>query len=61
MASEETVFDLPTNPEEFGLVLSPADLRSLDFTALEFETIRRALIEYIQLHFPDDFNVFEYV
>jgi len=56
--ADETFFDLPDSPEEFGLSLSPADLNSVDFTALEWNTIRRALIEYTKNHYPDNFNDF---
>jgi len=54
----ETLFQLPVDPEQFGVLLPPADLRRLDFSALEFTTARRALIEYIRTYFPDDFNDF---
>lgn len=56
--ADETFFDLPTDPEEFGVVLEPAKLRRIDFSALEFEEMRRALIEYIKTYFPDQFNDF---
>ncbi|MEM3000613.1 MAG: baseplate J/gp47 family protein [Nitrososphaerales archaeon] len=54
----ETVFRLPTEPQEFGVVLPPAELRRINFSALDFSTIRRALIEYIKSYFPNDFNDF---
>jgi len=54
----ETLFDLPTQPEQFGVVLEPAKLRRIDFSALEYPEIRRALIEYIKTYFPDQFNDF---
>jgi hypothetical protein len=54
----ETFFDLPVDPEEFGVVLEPASLRRIDFSALEFPEIRRALIEYIRTYYPDQFNDF---
>lgn len=56
--SEKTLFQLPTDPEQFSVLLPPADLRRLDFSALEFETARRAVVEYIKTYFPDDFNDF---
>jgi len=57
MASE-TVFDLPNNPEEFGLDLPLSSLRKIDFTALEFDTALRAIIEYTKTYHPDKFNDF---
>ena len=54
----DTFFKLPTQPEEFGVALPPAQLRRLDFSALEFPTLRRALVEYIKTYFPDTFNDF---
>lgn len=58
MATGETVFELPTLPQEFGVVLPPAQLRRINFSALDFTTIRRSLVEYIQSYFPDRFNDF---
>lgn len=56
--TEETVFSLPTDPQEFGIILPPADLRRINFSALDFVTLRRALVEYIKTYFPNDFNDF---
>jgi hypothetical protein len=56
MANE--LFKLPNSPEEFSVVLAPAELRRLDFSALDFATLRRAGIEYIRTYFPNDFNDF---
>jgi hypothetical protein len=36
MADDQTFFDLPTDPEEFGVILDPPNLRRIDFSALEF-------------------------
>lgn len=58
MATEETLFDLPIAPDEFGVLLPPADLRRLRYSALDFETARRANVEYIRTYFPDVFNDF---
>jgi len=58
MTDRETLFDLPSSPESFGVLLPPSELRRLDFSGLDFETARRAIIEYIQTYFPDDFNDF---
>ena len=54
----ETFFNLPIDPEEFGIVLEPATLRRIDFSALEFPEMRRALTEYIRTYYPDQFNDF---
>lgn len=56
--TQETVFALPTNPQELGVVLAPASLRRINFSALDFTTLRRALVEYLQTYFPDIFNDF---
>ena len=53
-----TLFDLPTDPEEIGVLLPPAKLRRVNFSALDFDTARRSIIEYIQTYYPDDFNDF---
>jgi len=53
-----TVFDIPTQPDEFGVVLQPAQLRRLNFSALDYATMRRASIEYIKAYFPEEFNDF---
>jgi hypothetical protein len=53
---EETFFDLPNVPEEFGVKLPAADLRRIDFTALEFDTLVRACVEYIRTYYPNEFN-----
>jgi hypothetical protein len=53
-----TLFDLPISPDEIGVVLEPANLRRLDFSALDFGTMQRAIIEYIKTYFPTFFNDF---
>jgi hypothetical protein len=58
MAQEQVLFRQPNAPEEFGVALAPAQLRRLDFSALDFEMMRRAGIEYIRTYFPNDFNDF---
>lgn len=58
MTTEQTLFDLPISPEEFGVILPPADLRKIDFSGLDFATARRAIIEYIRTYYPDEFNDF---
>lgn len=54
----ETIINVPLEPEEFGVVLPSADLRRINFSALDFVTIRRSLVEYIKTYFPSDFNDF---
>lgn len=56
--TEETLFDLPTDPDGFGLILSPSSLRRINFSGLDYDTARRAVLEYIKTYFPDDFNDF---
>lgn len=56
--TEKTLFDMPNAPEEFGVVLPPAALRRIDYSALEFSTARRAIIEYVRTYYPDIFNDF---
>lgn len=57
-STDTTLFDVPTNPEQFSVLLPAAILRKLDFTALDFPTARRAVVEYIKTYFPNDFNDF---
>lgn len=54
----ETLFELPTDPDQFRVILPPSNLRRLDFSGLDYDTARRAIIEYIRTYFPDDFNDF---
>lgn len=58
MADEKTLFDLPISPEEIGVILPPSNLRRIDFSGLDYDTARRAIIEYIRTYYPDDFNDF---
>lgn len=51
-----TFFELPTKPDGFSVPLVSAELRKLNFSAMDYHTVRRAIIEYLQTHFPDDFN-----
>jgi len=53
-----TVIDLPIAPEEIGVSLPPSRLRRIDFSALDFEALRRSMIEYVRTYFPEDFNDF---
>lgn len=54
----ETLFELPNSPDEFGVLLPPAELRRINFSALDFEMARRAITEYVKTYFPDEFNDF---
>ena len=56
--ARETLFELPTIPDEFGVILSAPELRRIDFSGLEYDTARRAILEYIKTYFPDEFNDF---
>lgn len=56
--NETTLFDLPNTPEEFGVIVPDSKLRRIDFSGLDFDTARRAIIEYIKTYFPDQFNDF---
>lgn len=53
-----TLFDLPNSPDEIGVLLPPPELRRIDFSALDFQTSRRVIIEYIRTYFPLLFNDF---
>lgn len=53
-----TVVSIPIAPEEIGVSLEPAQLRRIDFSALDFEALRRASVEYVRTYFPEDFNDF---
>jgi len=53
-----TLFRLPISPDDFGVLLPPADLRRIRFSALDFTAARRAIIEYIKSYYPNDFNDF---
>lgn len=53
-----TIIATPNMPDEVGVLLPPADLRRIDFSALDFETSRRMQIEYIRAYYPEDFNDF---
>jgi len=53
---QETFFDLPNTPEAFGVKLPEASLRRINFSALEFNNLIRACVEYIRTYYPDQFN-----
>jgi hypothetical protein len=56
--AQETLFDMPNTPEEFGVLLPPSNLRRIDFSGLDYDTARRAMLEYIKTYFPQTFNDF---
>lgn len=56
--ADETLFSLPNAPDEFGVLLPPAELRRINFSALDFEAARRSIVEYVKTYFPDEFNDF---
>lgn len=58
MANGQSYFVLPNQPESFGVVLPQPNLRKIDFSALEFPTMQRALIEYIKTYYGQTFNDF---
>jgi uncharacterized phage protein gp47/JayE len=60
MANEttDTAFVLPQEPEQYGTVLVNSNLRKIDFSGLDFDTSRQAILEYIATYFPNDFNDF---
>lgn len=58
MSTERTLFDLPTDPEQFSVAMASSNLRNINFSALDFQTLRRVQIEYIKTYFADTFNDF---
>ena len=56
--STTVLFEQPNAPQEFGVQLTPASLRNLDFSALDFDTLQRACIEYIRTYYSQNFNDF---
>lgn len=51
-------FNLPTDPKDFSVDLPSSDLRNIDFSALDYDTARRTIIEYVRTYYPNDFNDF---
>ena len=56
--NREFIFEVPNSPEEFGVFLPSPDLRRLDFSALDYQSMLRASTEYIQTYHPTQFNDF---
>ena len=52
------VFEMPNSPEELGVALPQPDLRTLDFSALDYQNMIRSAIEYIRTYYPNNFNDF---
>lgn len=53
-----TEINIPTQPRSFAVDLPASNLRQLDFTALDYETARRSILEYVATYYPNDFNDF---
>lgn len=58
MSLETTLFDLPNDPEQISVLLPPARLRNIDYSALDFSNCLKSIIEYIKTYYPNDFNDF---
>jgi len=58
MSEREYLFETPNSPEEFGVVLISPDLRRIDFSALDYDRMQRAAVEYIRTYYPNNFNDF---
>lgn len=56
--TEAVAFTLPILPESFGVVLPASSLRKIDFSGLDFDTARQAILEYVATYYPNEFNDF---
>lgn len=54
----ENYFRTPADPEGFGVTLPERSFRNIDFTALEFDTLMRAITEYVRTYYRNEFNDF---
>jgi len=54
----ENYFQTPADPEGFGVALPERSFRTVDFTALEFDTLMKAVTEYVRTYYRDEFNDF---
>ena len=54
----ENYFKTPADPEGFGVALPERNLRTIDFTALEFDTLVKAITEYVRTYYRNEFNDF---
>ena len=53
-----TTIIIPPEPLGFATNLPSASFRRIDFTALDYNANRQALIEYIKTYYPNEFNDF---
>jgi len=51
-------FHTPADPEGFAVSTPQRSDRSIDFSALEFDTLMKAIVEYTRTYYRDDFNDF---
>jgi hypothetical protein len=56
ITTDNFIFKVPDSPQEFGVVLAPPNLRNLDFSALDYQAMERAGIEYIRSYFGQSYN-----
>lgn len=56
--SETINFSLPSVPDDFAVSIPTSDLRRIKYSALDYRTSLRAMIEYLKSYYPDDFNNF---
>lgn len=54
----DNYFRTPADPEGFGVALPDRVFRTIDFTALEFDTLMKAVTEYVRTYYRDEFNDF---
>ncbi|MDP1712438.1 MAG: baseplate J/gp47 family protein [Candidatus Nanopelagicaceae bacterium] len=54
----QSYFNLPNRPEELGVLLPSPELRKIDFSALDFSTLQRGLIEYLTTYYQLTHNDF---
>jgi len=48
----------PQDPDGVSVPVQPSSFRNIDFSALEYSTMRNAVIEYVRTYYRDDFNDF---
>lgn len=54
----EYEFQMPNAPEEYTIELPDIDINKINFSALDYQTIQKLIIEYISLYHKDKFNDF---
>lgn len=52
----DNYFQTPADPEGFGVSLPQRSFRTIDFSALEFDTLLKAIVEYVRTYHRDEFN-----